>query len=59
MPKSTKVKVGNKAKGRRSAKNKSSGKYVRQRAITEKNRKLKQAKHLKLVEKKKTRKGLL
>lgn len=44
MPKSLKAKVGNKAKGRRSAKNKASGKYIRQRMRTEANKARRMAK---------------
>lgn len=46
MPKSLKVKVGNKAKGRRSARHKDSGRYNRQ-TKTEANRLKKRLKHMK------------
>jgi len=42
----------NKAKSRRQSRDIKSGKYEKQKSITEANRKRKQAKHLKYVEKK-------
>lgn len=48
MGKQQKSKVGgNKAKGRRSAKNKAMAKYVKRQIITERNRLRKRVKHLK------------
>lgn len=45
MPKSMKIKVGNKAKSRQHSKNLASGKYSKQAIRTEANRKRKRAKH--------------
>lgn len=46
MPKSLKIKVGNKAKGRRSAHHKLTGKYTKQAVKTVVNRKQKRLKHI-------------
>jgi len=45
MPKSMKVKVGNKAKGRQHAKSLATGKYQKQAVRTEINRRRKRLKH--------------